>query len=49
MSISHESEQHFQNKTAYRMRVSNIEKNIHSKNNGFRASIVLTLTRYAHF
>ena len=49
MSVSHESEQHFPKKQAYRSRVSNIKKKIHSKNHAFEEPIVLTLERYAHF
>ena len=39
----------FKTKLAYRVRVSNIEKNIHSKNHAFGEPIVLTLKRNAHF
>ena len=48
-SIWLEREHHFQKKRAYGVRVSNVEKNIHSKNHDFETPIVLTLTRYASF
>ena len=49
MSVWRESEHYFQTKKAYGVRVSNIEKNIHSKNHAFGSPIVLTLRRYARF
>ena len=39
----------FPQKKAYGVRVSNIEKNIHSKNHAFEKPIVLTLSRYGRF
>ena len=49
MSVSRESELHLRKQNAPRLHESEMDKNIHSKNNAFEASIVPTLAPYAGF